>query len=429
MWHHALIPFYDLVGALGFLVAAWYGLANYRNSDVERPFWFVFTLTSVNGALWLGLVSAEWFGFRSVLLDQFSTSLQAVVIGLYALGVVGAHVIVGELGRSQFEVEKRAALVSVLSRVLRHNIRNDITLIRGYVATDGGDDVVERTIDDLLATSEKAMKLERTIDSNHDLRPIEVEAGVRSAVDEARSTNPDASIEIRIDGDGAVPVAPSVQTAFTELVENAVVHGDESPHVVVTVSTTADAVTLSVRDDGPGMPEHEQRLLSVGEETPLLHSDGIGLWMAQWIVYTTGGRIDARVTDAGTTLTVVLPRDGADGRRRREVPDGSVGARGGRYHAIFERGIDACIVITDDGLILDANERAGELLGAASVDLLGRPIEAVLPEDVDVAEIRAELREGEVARGKATLSEGETASFSAVPDVVRGEHVLVLSDD
>jgi len=67
-----------------------------------------------------------------------------------------------------------------------------------------------------------------------------------------------------------------------------------------------------VIDNGPGLPDQEQKVLSEGVETPLIHGSGLGLWMVNWIVTTHDGSIDTTVTDEGTTVTVTLPRMRAD---------------------------------------------------------------------------------------------------------------------
>lgn len=311
MLHEFLIPLFNFIGMIGFLLATGIGAVNFLRSDIEQPFWLAFVITASLGALWLGVVTIEWLGISSDVMDQFSSSLRGVIIGLYAFGVIGTFVFVGELSQSQREVDKRASLVSVLSRVLRHNIRNDITVIRGYVMADGGNNVVEEKIENLIKTSEKARKLEESIESDQRFQHVAVDALVREVIHDVTSSNPAVSIELEPVGDDTVTVAPSVQTALNELVENAIVHGGEDVAVTVDVVATDDLVRISVSDNGSGLPEYEQQVLEIAEETPLSHGSGIGLWMARWIVETQGGDVAAHVDESGTTVSVTLPRESA----------------------------------------------------------------------------------------------------------------------
>jgi len=130
----SIVPLFDLVGTVGFLIAVALGIQNYRTTDIERPFWLVFTFTAGLGGLWLALVTVEWVGINSALMDLFTTSLQAVVIGLFAFAVVGTFSIVQDLKASRLETIQQASLASILSRVLRHNLRNDLNVIRGYTS-------------------------------------------------------------------------------------------------------------------------------------------------------------------------------------------------------------------------------------------------------------------------------------------------------
>jgi signal transduction histidine kinase len=63
---------------------------------------------------------------------------------------------------------------------------------------------------------------------------------------------------------------------------------------------------VAVTDDGPGLPAHESRVLTNGEETPLEHGSGMGLWVVHWIVSRYGGELDFEVDD-GTTVRLSLP--------------------------------------------------------------------------------------------------------------------------
>lgn len=104
---NSIIPIFDFVGALGFFVAFILGVQNYYRSDVDRIFWLAFSFTSGLGTIWLVLVGVEWLGFYSVILDIFSTSLQAVVIGLFAIGTTVTLVIVDDLKASLSELERQ----------------------------------------------------------------------------------------------------------------------------------------------------------------------------------------------------------------------------------------------------------------------------------------------------------------------------------
>lgn len=102
-----LIPLADAIGASGFLVAAYIGVRNYRDTHAERVFWMMFTFTSLLGALWLSLVALEWMNVTPEVLDVLSTSLQAVVIGLFAVGTVGARSLVEDLKASNEQAKRR----------------------------------------------------------------------------------------------------------------------------------------------------------------------------------------------------------------------------------------------------------------------------------------------------------------------------------
>lgn len=103
----AFIPLFDFVGMVGFLVALGIGVRGYRDSDFERLFWLAFSFASGLGAVWLGLVTLEWLGIQSVLLDVLSTSLQAVVVGVFAVGSLGTLAMVEDLKASHSETERR----------------------------------------------------------------------------------------------------------------------------------------------------------------------------------------------------------------------------------------------------------------------------------------------------------------------------------
>ncbi|MGM0399219.1 MAG: ATP-binding protein, partial [Halobacteriota archaeon] len=74
-----------------------------------------------------------------------------------------------------------------------------------------------------------------------------------------------------------------------------------------------------VEDDGPGIPDHEKAVLREGEETPLAHGSGLGLWLVYWIVTMNGGRLEISDNEPrGTVVEIDLPRF-SDASRKAEM--------------------------------------------------------------------------------------------------------------
>ncbi|WP_435361188.1 histidine kinase N-terminal 7TM domain-containing protein [Haloarchaeobius sp. DFWS5] len=238
--------------------------------------------------------------------------------------------------RDVTERKQRQQLVDVMRRLLRHNLRNDMTLVRGYadaLASDANaSDRTEyaRTIAELAEkTVDRSDTLNRTIDdvAAADDSECDFAAIVGAAVDRVRHTHPCAVVDVDVEDDIAVRGGRSLQLAVEELVENAVEHGsdtgspthssaetaesgvtdggDDEP-VVVTLQRVDEHAVLTVADDGPGIPQAELDPLLIQSETPLEHTSGLGLWVANWVVRRLGGDISFD-SEQGTRVVVQLP--------------------------------------------------------------------------------------------------------------------------
>ena len=138
---------------------------------------------------------------------------------------------------------------------------------------------------------------------------------VRSVVDELRAGNPDREIEVIAEGDLSGTWDPDrLEQVASNLVSNAVDHGDPGTPVYVLLSPEADEVTLTVRNSGPGMPpEVLSHLFEPFSKPPDERSRkasglGLGLFIAREIVRSHGGEITATASDVETTVRVRLPR-------------------------------------------------------------------------------------------------------------------------
>jgi len=222
------------------------------------------------------------------------------------------------MSRNATDRKRRDGLISVINRVLRHNLRNDVGVINGY-AEMLEDDLegqqqtlakrVRTTSDRLLDLSETAQKLEETLDTPIEREPLDLRAVADRVADQIGEAYPDASITVTAPETAVIDSAPRLETAVWELVDNAAKHAGEPASIEVDITETDSHVELAVRDDGPGLPELERSVLQSGEETPLVHGRGLGLWLVYWIVTGVDGTVTVTEPQRpGTTIELRLPK-------------------------------------------------------------------------------------------------------------------------
>ncbi|WP_256295982.1 PAS domain S-box protein [Haloarchaeobius salinus] len=352
-----------------------------------------------------------------------------------------ARLLEHELQRQRHEVEttRRSNSITILSRVLRHNLRNEMTVVRGRIgelADQLDDDSYPSTdlfdsIDRIIDLSDKARKLETVVFTDYDRELVALEPildRIRTAVG---LDYPDATITTDVPEGLSADLKPSFELAVTELVENAADHSGPDARVAIHAEATDGGVTLQVSDDGPGLPEQEQAVLSEGVETPLVHGSGLGLWMAYWVVTTHDGTISATVTDEGTTVTISVPRVTSETSRAT----GEVAAlqRGlDRFEAVFEESFDAMLILDDDRRVIDANDHAADLLDLSKSALLGRSIDEFVAQTSDVDALWTALQAEGQQEGRLPVHRPDgpelVAEYSATADVLPGQHLIVGRD-
>ena len=203
--------------------------------------------------------------------------------------------------------------LEVLNRVLRHNIKTETNLILGYSDGLSGGEAkqVQQSalrIDELGQKGREAIRLFSRAREDSEFRSMQTI--LEESVSEVRSRFPDATVDLQA-ADRDATVNGLLDSVLLNAIENAAEHNDsDSPHVKI-VASVDEQITIKIRDDGPGISEHELSVLSGGTESALHHGSGLGLWIIKWGTDLLGGSV--RFSENGTTGTVVtisLPREG-----------------------------------------------------------------------------------------------------------------------
>lgn len=224
-------------------------------------------------------------------------------------------------------LDQRDSQLRVLNRVLRHNLRNDMSVIVACADTllhdadedEATEDVerIRRTATNLLRTSEHARAIyEKFLDEgNFETTPVDAADVVETEAEELRAEFPESTIAVDVPSGANTYDGDTLPVVVNELARNGLLHNDRPPaerEVHLAVEDDGEWVTLRVRDNGPGLPDIEARLLTGSiQETNFEHGSGLGLWLVNWLVDRLDGEVSVTSAgDRGTTVTVRLPAVG-----------------------------------------------------------------------------------------------------------------------
>lgn len=228
--------------------------------------------------------------------------------------------------RARREVRRATTIndaMAFVNDLIRHDLRNDLAVIQGEAdmidraggdgETDGSPETVLEKTNEALERIETSSEIVDTLVGQPDLEPVDL---VPIVGDLAVRLEDAHRVDVTTDlpAEATVVANAGVRPIVDNLLENAAEHNDaDDPHVAVAVETDADVVRLTVRDNGPGLPEELQQSIETGEHGPKRG----GLSLVQTLVSGFGG--DLRVSDnqpRGATVVVELPRaEAGDGDR------------------------------------------------------------------------------------------------------------------
>lgn len=224
------------------------------------------------------------------------------------------------IGRNVTQEHFTAQRRKVISRVLRHNLRNDMEVVSGYLeivrqqceaADQTAIDEVEAVADKLLSLGEKMREIDaRLTDSNNRLRRVNLRETTTRVVEEYHEAHPAVTFRVNV-GDYVIAGSSLVRDAIAELIENAIEHtttADEDTVITITADERAGGakIDFAVIDNGQGIPRGEAEAISEATESKLNHSSGVGLWLVKWITDSINATFDItqRADSHGTRATL-----------------------------------------------------------------------------------------------------------------------------
>jgi nitrogen fixation/metabolism regulation signal transduction histidine kinase len=223
------------------------------------------------------------------------------------------------IGRDISKLQTRERQLEVIDRVLRHNVRNELSVIRGnaeiierldHAEAQRQAEIIRTTSDRLLDTVYKEREIVELIRTDPQRRELDLVPLIQSLVESSADANAEASIRAELPESGSVIAIDQIGRAIEEMLEKAIERNDQAePVVEVQLEEHNDAICVLVSDDGPGIPDEELGVLTGANIQPLYHGSGLGLWLVNWIVDVSGGSLYFEENDPrGSVIRVELPK-------------------------------------------------------------------------------------------------------------------------
>ncbi|XGI83542.1 PAS domain S-box protein [Halorutilales archaeon Cl-col2-1] len=203
--------------------------------------------------------------------------------------------------------KQKESRLMVLHRILRHNLRNSITVISGFadkIESVSDDEEILESIQSINERTEylshisrESDRIKRALEKDFENRPVDIAEIVKDIRDEYTELYPKASIEISVDEPVCVKADPAVNMAIKSLVENSIEHNDlADPEVMLKTdccSKGSNWIELHVIDNAPIIPEQEKETITGDSYTDeLRHGSGLGLWLVKWITESCEGVVE-----------------------------------------------------------------------------------------------------------------------------------------
>lgn len=224
-----------------------------------------------------------------------------------------------ERERQEQELRRRNEQLEFFSSILRHDVNNGVEVIKRNAhllepEMDGEDRERAETIIDWsenitdLTEKIKVMIEGITRGEQQDLESVDLSTVVEDQVQTVERMDENVRIETSIPFGLSIRADEMLPEVFHNLLTNAVEHNDaDEPRISVTAEQTGEMVTVSVADNGPGIPESERKQLFSWQGRGD-NSGGFGLYFVQTMIESYGGSIGAEPNDPrGTVFTIDLP--------------------------------------------------------------------------------------------------------------------------
>lgn len=206
----------------------------------------------------------------------------------------------------RMEAEKRQEF---LHSLLRHNLKNKISVIGGYLDILGNSDLpeeqqkfVEKAMFSVKKSDELIEKVRtlRKLQEEGEVQDVDLSEPLEKVAQEYEEIAEDRGIEMECETEKVtVRGGPLLDEVFNNLIENAIQHS-EGDLIRIHCDSQEDSVKVSVEDNGRGIPDDDkERIFEKGYKKGEEAGTGLGTFLVSEIAENYGGKVEVKDSELG----------------------------------------------------------------------------------------------------------------------------------
>jgi len=224
--------------------------------------------------------------------------------------IVESFVDITERKRLEKTKEELNEILTLINKILRHDVLNDLTILSNYL------EIYKKTKDD--ETLNKAFKsIEKSVKLIRDMRELEILASagtnltsfnVREVVLNVIKEHECESVKFTINGNCNVLADKALYSVISNIVRNAITHG-KANNICINMEEKDGMCEIRIADDGKGIPDEiKGKIFSEGYTHGKTGNTGLGLYIIQKTIERYGGDISVEDNKPKGTVFVIKLR-------------------------------------------------------------------------------------------------------------------------
>ncbi|GEM_PF-1477626 len=252
-----------------------------------------------------------------------SVSLKAVEVGeeKYVVAIVRN---ISELKEAEERIKTMNKQLSLLNKILRHDIKNNLTVMKGYLELfretpeEEFLDKIDERIDICSEFVSMVKDIESALTTGEKVKEVNLSDILSKEVERLRGD--DVIIISTIPEEIYVKADEMLSSVFGNILFNAIFHNDKDVKEIDVKVNEKDRKWVEVRiaDNGPGIPEDmKEEIFKEGVKGSKTGRTGLGLFIAKMLVEKYGGKIWVEDNEPEGSVFVIRLKKGVSPRGKK----------------------------------------------------------------------------------------------------------------